>query len=588
MLLTLLLTSRASLAGVTGDLQLRVLPSAGDFAATWIEGLDPSIYSPDLGDRYDCWDRVGIQNFNLDVPIETVGISMDQDELTVDVSFGDVVGTDMLLYTLDAEFTDSCTEFDADLLAIALTGGFVSLTLRAVEDRGELAFVVVGTPTVTGDLIMDIDWFPDDLVLYFLEETIFAAVADSIAEEVGPVLSDYFGRSLYAGELEGYSMNLTLDDLALSSSGLDLGLGMDLAFVGEPACDVGSASAPGGRSPSIPLTAPAGADLGIGLTEAMLNQVMFEAWESGAICVEPSTFAELTEDMEDLVDPSVSELHGAFSLAKPPELTIGARGATIALTGAKLGLEGSVSGESAEVLSVTMNIEADAAFGTDASLSSVVLHLTALDIEFTNFSAAHLKSTAYVEELVAEAVRRFAAAWITDWLQNIVLFDSLYSVWDIGLRIESFDTAEGGLVIWATLWDLDDPAVDQNPPQTSAELQTQDGETVTVRFGGTDDKATELAWSVQIDGGGWSGWTGEETAVFDLGHPGEHTIEVKARDGWQNEDPTPVLLAVTVTEKGTGSSSCGCQTSSDSVGWGLLASGLLWVRRRGRAAVGQA
>ncbi|HVV84131.1 MAG TPA: hypothetical protein VHE35_13745 [Kofleriaceae bacterium] len=68
----------------------------------------------------------------------------------------------------------------------------------------------------------------------------------------------------------------------------------------------------------------------------------------------------------------------------------------------------------------------------------------------------------------------------------------------------------------------------------------------TLRLGGSAD-AGDLEWSVRIDDGLWSAWSGEATRVVSSDRfwlQGKHTIEVSARRRGQplSADPTPVVL----------------------------------------------
>ena len=78
----------------SGDLQVRLHAPTLAFAELQAEGLDPFVAEDDLGqDDVDCWDRVGVADFNLSVPLDAVALEADQGVFRVDVAFGDLLGT---------------------------------------------------------------------------------------------------------------------------------------------------------------------------------------------------------------------------------------------------------------------------------------------------------------------------------------------------------------------------------------------------------------------------------------------------------------------------------------------------------------
>ena len=63
-----------------------------------------------------------------------------------------------------------------------------------------------------------------------------------------------------------------------------------------------------------------------------------------------------------------------------------------------------------------------------------------------------------------------------------------------------------------------------------------------------------------MDDAGWSSWTADAEVTLDNLWEGEHTVQVKARDAWLNEDPSPAVVSFTVTAEdlGPGGLGCGC------------------------------
>ncbi|MGQ9454250.1 MAG: fibronectin type III domain-containing protein, partial [Armatimonadota bacterium] len=89
-----------------------------------------------------------------------------------------------------------------------------------------------------------------------------------------------------------------------------------------------------------------------------------------------------------------------------------------------------------------------------------------------------------------------------------------------------------------------DELPDLNPPETVITGGPAQGTTVCslpVNFGwtGSDDTPLEITYSWRIDNGSWSEWSTSLFTSYQSLTDGSHTFEVKARDSWGNEDPTP-------------------------------------------------
>ena len=136
------------------------------------------------------------------------------------------------------------------------------------------------------------------------------------------------------------------------------------------------------------------------------------------------------------------------------------------------------------------------------------------------------------------------------------------------LRIDDSAYHDGGMVAWFTLFHADDPRVDRTAPETEAEAEAEPGR-VLASWSGEDDREGPLWFRYRVDGGSWSRWTRRGQAELPEAAPGEHVLEVVARDGWFNEDLSPALARFSVTapevveEEPAG---CGCSSPGGGVG----------------------
>jgi hypothetical protein len=99
-----------------------------------------------------------------------------------------------------------------------------------------------------------------------------------------------------------------------------------------------------------------------------------------------------------------------------------------------------------------------------------------------------------------------------------------------------------------TIFAADDPSLDRVAPETwitGAPLAVE-GPDATIAFDGSDDRAGGLVFSWQVDGAGWSTWRTDHAADLTALPEGTHTVRVKARDRFLNEDLTPAVAMIDV------------------------------------------
>jgi MYXO-CTERM domain-containing protein len=100
-----------------------------------------------------------------------------------------------------------------------------------------------------------------------------------------------------------------------------------------------------------------------------------------------------------------------------------------------------------------------------------------------------------------------------------------------------------------------------------------------------------LAFSTRVDGGSWSRWSVEQSLSLNDVLPGTHFFEVKAKDAWLNEDPTPAELSFEITKPeseardrpGLANCDCAAAPGRSSTFWVFLVAALLPFRRRKHA-----
>lgn len=558
----MLLSFATAVAGtIDGGVQAALYPGGIDVARGFVEGETFQLEFDELSGEYDCYDEVGVRDVNLDIPIESVSFSLEEDYLDLRIRFGTVRGEDMVLYALDADYLDLCPEFETEVYYVELQDGELRAKLTASIERGAVVFSTVGTPTITGDFDSDINNFPDDLVLAFFEETLLEYMGEGIGAYVPGVLADYVNDSLFGGNYGAYQMAIAPADVKLSPSKLGVGATGTVSWRGDAACKLPTATARNaGRSPTLDFGDGDDSSIGVGVTEALLNETFQTLWTEGYFCFGENYVDSLLESMDGFIDPDVGSLTASASLDEAPSVTIEKGGVAVSLPGAVVDVRGKLNGNEVKILSVTADIAGTLDIGVDPGLSAFTMGLRGLSLNFRKFEAEHLVSESKDAE---EHLRDFLENWVTTWAEaqddDFVLLDSLYRTWGMVLRVDRISYEPGGLRVYASVFEEDDPRVDNVAPQTAVDVSKVDGE-AQADFGGKDDRDGAIAWSYRVDKGPWSDWSVDESAALGTLSAGRHTLEAVARDSWLNVDASPaeVVFDVAALEEAGSDEGCGC------------------------------
>ncbi len=580
-------------AAAPEGIQVRAFPGAVSFAEQYAEAQDTAYLYDDLySEDVSCWDQVGVRDFNLDVPIDDVTLTLGEGTITFDVAFGLIRGEDMTLYSFDTEWTDACAEFDTDVYYIQLESGHVNAPMQLYSGGlgglfgdTDLAFTWVDDPVMTGDLSTDIAWVPDDLILWFVEDMVFDAASAAMTDAVPPMIAEILGEAAYAGDYGGLSTSFELTDATITPEALSLYVDAEFGPAEVLPCEIGSPGVAGqaqGRSARLPLNQPNGTDLGVGLTEALLNESMHAAWEAGWFCFPTDTLDDLTKTLSVFVDPRVSRLETWVSLDAAPSLVASEGGLTVSLPQIRMELNGILDGEPVSVVTAVVDISGTGVPGFDNALTAMTMSLVEPEFAFEKIDLHHVPA----ENAVAPTIQRELEKWVAKEagkaMQDVVLFDALYYAYDVAMLLERSTPVEGGLELYFSMFTTDDPAVDTTAPDTTVTVLSHNKGKATLEATGTDDRTDPLAYSWQVDGGGWSSFSLD--TVFNVTglEEGTHTIEVVSRDKWLNIDESPAVTQVKVPTKAERDSGClgGCATSGTGPLAGLWLLPLLALRRR--------
>lgn len=544
--------------------QVQVQPATFDFIEQELteEPFDFGPYS--FNTSYECYYDLTIDNFNLSVEIESVGVDLKNGSIDIDVQLGLVRGENIFVAGVSG-WLDVCIDFDTTVQYVELTDGRLQGSLRAVPKGDGVALEFIGTPTISGFFDSEIDWFPDDIVWAFASDLVLEEVGSYLVEAIPGVLEEPFS-GVFDSPIGELPVELTIDDISSTPDGLYAAADVDLG-------------AEGGDGPTLDLEGDGESHVAIGVTQDLVRDVLSVAWESGVL-------EDGAESTEDLVDDLLSELGlpegvtTSFEIGEIPEIAIDSEKLTLEMPSASLA---AYDGDE-KLFEMVLDLDGELSPDIDARSGAILLTAHEIGIDVIELDADNL-----VEDEEGEKnLTSFLEGWVVDAVgtafRETPLFGSIFDTFGYVVRLDEVQLQDEGAAAWVTLFRSDDPEVDLEPPDTDAEVNEDKG---TAHVEGDDDREGDLLFSWRIDGDSWSMWSDEQDIELpdDLSE-GSHIFEAIARDSWQNEDPSPAVVVFEV-DPGKGKKKgkdkkkgCGCQTSLP----GLTFPGLLLlttlVRRR--------
>jgi len=400
-------------------------------------------------------------------------------------------------------------------------------------------------------------------------------------------VAEAFDQDMLSGTYDDYAIQATLVDTEVTPEALWTGADLSSSWLGEASCEP-EAMTGAGREPQLDLSDSAGSSMAVGLTEYQLNSIMRELMADGFFCFDDSRMDLVYEAVAELFDPNIAGLQASASLLEAPLMLVETAGAEAIFEGISLEVRGTVQGEELTLLAMEADLSAVADLGVDPTLAALTLSLHELQLNMLSLDAEHLLSDSPDAQ---EHLEDFLEGWVVDWVeeqvQGIALFAAQYHLFGTYLRLDRVLYEPGGVAIYASLYDEDDPAVDLEPPDTTAwvEETLPDQAAARLAWSGSDDRSSALAYAWRQDGGGWSSWSTDTELLWEELSPGQHQLQVQARDGWLNVDASPASVSFELDAPAVElvpERSCGC-TSTGRGGWAwpaLLLAALLARRRQ--------
>ena len=196
-MLFLSLLSLSHAIPLTGDVQVALGESGLAFGTEYVKKFTIDFNEEEISAPYGCWDLVGIRNFNVETTIKDIDFLLSEETITIMAKFEPVYGYNMTIFAEDDQLLDTCLGgYNGDLSYIEIENLYFEIELSpSINDLGLLEMEVVGDPIITGNLDIDLSWFPDGVILYFFEETIFNQMSTTLQNQL-PLLVDEYANIL--------------------------------------------------------------------------------------------------------------------------------------------------------------------------------------------------------------------------------------------------------------------------------------------------------------------------------------------------------------------------------------------------------
>ena len=550
-----LLAPSASAAPVVNGVQAQIHPAGFAFLSRELTGSPWSIDPPGRLVYEDENYQIIIDNPNVEMQFGDVTLASTLNRLLLDAEIATASGRDMSMDLTISGIPISTTIAEYQVSNLRITG---QMFPQIFEDGIDIRFLE--PLQLDGDLDVDLVGIAtpiEDGALTILRGTLLDFMEAELQRQLPELLAELtIDGFLYQSEIAGVSFGVTPSLIGNSDEGLFAAASIDLGGDGGPGniLDLG----PRNRS-----------HLAVGLTEAMVEEVAVAAWAGGLITPDSEAtqplFAELLEGLG-----LGGDLQVQLGTNVAPRVQVGAGGMRITLPGTEL----TVTNATGQTL-LSMDVDLEGLLELKVIGGSLRLTAHELTADVTRLEASRLL------EGGPENLEGFLEGWAIraagSAIDDLELYRSHFEALGYVLRIDESRYEDQALMAWATLFAADDPAVDRTPPDTKGQVRL-DGNVLNASFSGTDDRPGELVFSYRVNEGSWSSWS-SETEVSVAAQPGANRFEVKARDEWHNEDPTPAAGTV---ERFARQRRCGCTPVGSSGAAGLpgFLLGLLFLYRR--------
>lgn len=569
--------------------------------------LEPGVISqPDVL----CYDEVGIDQAVIDMYIDAANLEFygNPGSLSV-VLFIPNISLDGVLFANDSDTFDLCPSFDTDIEEARVTGVVFSVEIAPrIDENYVLQSDFIQPATVTFDDIVfhvaDLSDTISDLILSqeFVQQFLIAQINSMLSSKLPQMLQESAIQAMFQGEAGDFSYFLGVGNVAIDDQGANVGLDIQLDSSLPTAACVTDIPTPNFQAVgSMGLgTHGDGSMIEVGFADAILNEALYVAWRVGYLCFddEHNQLSAFDSILEGLGATPGEKLKYKVVVGKPPVVEFKAGGGVyVDIQDFHLEAYSSFADQGDKLLfDLDADLSAGAVLTLDPATNQMLLSIDALNAEFRRIESEVLYSD---DPNAEEDLKNFVLGYVIPRMQNefsnVPVSNSIIYAQDYVLLFDFMEVTQGNALAGMTIYSADDPNLDRTPPETFFVDQPGEGRSLgqnhtTISFDGNDTEAGALLFSFKLDDGAWSPWKQDKVAALTALPDGSHTVWVKARDRFLNEDPTPAVANFSVRADGSGAMNAGCACTLATAGArsgaatsALLALGLflvLGLRRR--------
>lgn len=569
---------------------LRVTDAGLNFVESQLANRDLHV-GPQLIAQLDllCYDEVGIDQATIDMLLESAELDFREGptngsvEVILNIPEIDIGG---VLYGNDSDTFDLCPSFITAINEFRITGVQFSADISPwVDENYELQIDFVQFPTVYfDDIVIDLADFSDtieDLIFSaeFVQDFIIDKINEMLQEKLPPMLRDTAMQAVFEGEAGGFEYFIGVGDISIDGGGgnvaLDVGLSSTL-----PTAECIDTVQGAQFQPHGPMGLGTHNDLSmleVSVSDAILNEALYVAWRIGTLCFDDqhNKLAAFEALFEGLDAQPGEQLTYNVAVKKPPHVEFKPNGAvSVGFEQFTMTAYSSLSGGDPQLLfGLDADFSADAILTMDPDTNQILLSIDALNAEFSRLESDVLYSDSPNAE---ENLKQFITGYVLPRMQNeftdLPVSNSIIYAFDYVLLFDFLEIIDGHAVAGMSMYEADGPFVDKEPPETFFTYEPAPvvhSTQTTINFDGTDTGGGggTLVFAHKLDDAAWSPWKKEKFAELTALTEGAHTVQVKARDRFLNEDPSPAVVNFTVQAVGADGGSlpgqgCACNMTS--------------------------
>ena len=557
-----------------------------------------------------CFDEVGIRNLNVTTHIDNAAFDWKGSDsgLSLIVNLGDLmIGGD--LYGKDSQIFDLCPSFSIGLNYIEMKNVTLTMDLSPKADGNYNVFITFNQPPQisVGDLKVSVDGIPSwltDLVTRqdFIVDFLFDQINKQLAQRIPDMVKDAIVTGMFTGNAGPYQYGVGANSIAIDDNGANALFDMQMSYTGpRPSCVPAGVAVPDFTTRGTPGLGLNGdvSQMEMSIADSAVNEVLWSVWSSGMLCYNSETKPlEAFQHVLEGINPQAGQLlKYDIKISTPPQLKFDADKTSVDIKG--FHIEADVvkpDGTTETLLLADMDLAMGMKIDLDVATNRILASMDHLDLNISNLSSQIL----YTDRPEAEADQKdfitgYVVPRMVGQVQNMPVSNAVMPVAGYYVIVDELKGREGHAVAGISVYAANDPTIDLIAPDTFVDSNPGVVKATKAKFDyhGTDDRSGTVLYSWRVDGAAWSPFSTDTEAKPLALTQGTHLFEVKARDRFQNEDPTPasVTFEVAAETHDTLNAYFGCDVSgtqdvpAGAIGAlaGALAVGMMIVRRRSRA-----